>query len=101
MHFDGRELRRCPRRPYLDAPEWFNEVFRAYQWLQKGYFPSPGTWADQPAKLIDLVEVIDRANASADAHERKEADEKARRQKRAAQGARPTRPRPRPFKGRR
>ena len=35
-------------------------ILKAFQWYQKGYLPNAGTWLDQPAKLLDAFEIIER-----------------------------------------
>lgn len=53
---DGEVSRRCPVT--LVTPESV-EYIRAYNFFQKGYLPNPGGWMDQPAKLIEAIELIE------------------------------------------
>ncbi|WP_349621641.1 hypothetical protein [Azospirillum argentinense] len=57
---DGEQHFRCPRRPILEDPEGFREVFRVYRAYQKGFLPELGGLEAQAAKLtraLDLIEV--------------------------------------------
>ncbi len=58
---------RCPRRPYLEEPGWFNAIFEAYRWYQRDHFPDEGQWLDQSAKLVRYIEVIEAALAEGEA----------------------------------
>lgn len=73
LHWEGENLLRCPRRPYKDDPDWYNAIFLAYKYAQKGYLQEPGTWLDQPAILQQAFEVVEGA-----VNEAKEQEEKRR-----------------------
>ena len=61
VKLDGEVMLRCPVRPFLDDPEGFNAVMERYRWYRAGLLPEPGTWMDQPNKLLELFSVIDQA----------------------------------------
>ncbi|SNS83854.1 MULTISPECIES: hypothetical protein [unclassified Azospirillum] len=67
IKFDGEEARRCPKRPLLDQPEALAAVFTAYRWFTKGHLIESGSWIDQPAVYCDLMQIIDMAQADAEA----------------------------------
>lgn len=62
---DDVELDRCPNRPLLDFPVFFNEVYRLYGWYGKNYFPDNGTWLDQANAFIEAIDIIERATSEA------------------------------------
>ena len=74
---DGEQLWRCPRRPYFEDPRWFNEVFQAYRWREKGYLSQGGGYDDEVCTFPDLMDVID--TALSDAAEAKQKKEERRR----------------------
>ena len=45
------------RCPVIDANE-MGDYFRIYQYWQKGQFPNRGTWAEQPYRLVMIMEAI-------------------------------------------
>jgi len=49
----------------LDFPAFIHECFRVYSWYSNGHFPDEGSWLDQSAAFVTLVETIDRAIAEA------------------------------------
>ncbi len=57
----GVEQRRCPRRPILENPAAFSELFWLYRNYKAGYLPEAGGLDDQPAKLMKSLRVIDAA----------------------------------------
>jgi hypothetical protein len=63
-------VKRCPRRPYLDEPEWYNQLFEAYSWREKGFLPGAGTWRDQDHRFVTACNIIDRAHSDASDEER-------------------------------
>jgi hypothetical protein len=78
---------RCPRRPFLDDPGWFNAVFQSSRFQEKNMLTEPGTWLDQPAKLTAAIHVVEAA-AEESRDYKKTADERRRANK--AKAARPT-----------
>jgi hypothetical protein len=43
--------------------QWIAEyslVFRAYNYSEQGILPHSGGWADQPAKLMDMIAIVKR-----------------------------------------
>lgn len=51
----------CPKRPFLDDPQAFNEVLRTWSAKEKGILPYPGSLYDQPAKLVAAWDIVDSA----------------------------------------
>lgn len=72
LNMDGEELYRCPRRPWLDNPQLYNELFDYYNWMEKGYLPDPGTYDDQGVKFRPFMGIIRTAlhDAQKATHER-------------------------------
>lgn len=58
----GMTLPRCPRRPLLDDPAYFSQLFWQHQQFKKGMLPDEGSLLSQPGKLMDLFFEIDRSN---------------------------------------
>lgn len=57
----GEEVfRRCPRRPLLEDPEFFSDLFWSHQQFKKGILPEEGALKSQPAKLMEFYFLIDR-----------------------------------------
>ncbi len=56
--FDGLSFERCPNF-YAEDSVWLTQVFETYNWTQKGFLPYPGTYLDQPNKVIELVNYVD------------------------------------------
>lgn len=79
MLFDGQSFDRCPVRPFLEDPAWFNEIWEAYLWAEKGYLPDGGTWQDQPLKLISLMNLVRQYMQEAQEAERAAREENSRR----------------------
>lgn len=61
LEIDGFLLARCPKRPILDDPVGFSDLFWHYGQMQKGYLPEKGGLNDQPAKFMQYMRIIDRA----------------------------------------
>ncbi len=55
---NGQQYRGCP---FKIVKRQSANFLRAFQFYKQGYLPNAGTWLDQPAKLIDAFEVIDKA----------------------------------------
>lgn len=70
LPFDGERVLRCPRKPWLDNTEWYNQLFEAYSWREKGFLPGPGTWRDQDHRFVTACNVIDKAHNDASDEER-------------------------------
>tara|TARA_R100001086_G_scaffold208807_1_gene124551 strand:- start:412 stop:774 length:363 start_codon:yes stop_codon:yes gene_type:complete len=62
---DGRELKRCPNRPLLDFPVFYNELFKLQAWYGKGHLPDGGTWLDQSNVFVECVSIIESAQHEA------------------------------------
>jgi hypothetical protein len=55
---NGQQYRGCP---FKIVKRQSANFLRAFQFYKQGYLPNAGTWLDQPAKLIDAFEVIEKA----------------------------------------
>lgn len=47
--------RRCPVVDFFE----FGEYLSVYRYWQQGQFPNDGTWAEQPNRLVKIMEFID------------------------------------------
>ncbi len=63
---DGEELTRCPLRPTLDYRASFERFLKIYSWYKKGHFPDTGSYLDQTAAALQLIEIFDAATAEAE-----------------------------------
>ena len=95
---DGQLQLRCPLRGFMEDPQGFSDLFRAYGWAQKGVMGEAGGYLDQPVRVIRLMETVDKAVS--DGHEAKREREAARQRHRShakrfagSGGKRPARPR--------
>lgn len=57
-YFEGLKFERCPAYYVNRAAAWIRDAFQIYAWADKGLLPFPGTWLDQPSKIIDVLEII-------------------------------------------
>lgn len=71
----GVTYKTCPRRPLLDDPVSFNELFRLYRGYLDGYLPDEGSLTSQSHSLMVLFDVIGAAVAEAQAIIDKTAEE--------------------------
>lgn len=73
-------MTRCPRRPLLDMPAFFDEAFEVYSWYKKGHLPESGGWEEQSAAFVQLVRIMDLATNDANklAEKRREQMEKTK-----------------------
>ena len=54
---DGVSFQRCPKKQVsLETYEYI----RAYNKYQKGFLPNSGGWLEQPAKLNDVFDIIEK-----------------------------------------
>lgn len=83
---EGVEQRRCPRRPILDDPDFYSEVFWLYRQSRSGYLMEDGGLNDQPAMMMKCFRIIDRAIGQVEGF-RKEQEER-RRKREAIKGKR-------------
>jgi hypothetical protein len=91
LQLDEEVLWRCPLRPWLGNPGWFNEVMFSYNLYKEGFFPEPGTWKDQSARLLVFFQVIDQALADAEDTNRRKSDALRAKQAKAQANPGPTR----------
>lgn len=66
---------RCPRRPLLDRPDYFQELFWLYSNYSEGILPQKGGLDDQPSKLMASIRVLKGTQEEAQ-REKTEADRK-------------------------
>ena len=77
---NGEIHQRCPRRPILEDPAWYAEVFWLYRQKEKGYLVDEGGLDSQPNKLIQAFRVIDQTiNICVQAKDEQEKSKKRRR----------------------
>ena len=81
---DDEELMRCPRRPLLDDPIWYDELFWLYGNYKSGILPEPGGLQAQPHKLMEAIRTLDRAQKAANGEKEEGDKRKAALRKRAA-----------------
>lgn len=75
IEFDGEPQMTCPRRPLLDDPLWYDELFWLYGNFKNGIFPEPGGLSNQPHKLMMAIRELDRAQKAAES-EKEEGDKR-------------------------
>jgi len=51
----------------LDNPAFYYHCFKVYSWFGRDYLPEQGTYLDQPAAFVQMVEIIEQAIADAKA----------------------------------
>ena len=56
--FDGIKFERCANF-YINEARWLSDAFEIYNWAQKGMLPYPGSFWDQPNKVIEICNYID------------------------------------------
>ncbi len=72
---DGEELWRCPLTQITKASY---EYLQAFTYLENGYgWPNAGGWQEQPAKFIEVINVIKAAFSRLEEERRKEEEKKA------------------------
>lgn len=89
---DGEQIWTCPKRAYCDHARELDPIIERWVYAQRGQFPEPGQWLDQPAQLVACFRIIDAALTDAEGviqRHRKAAAEAAQRQ--ASQPAAPER----------
>lgn len=68
---NGVKRSRCPRRPILDNPVFFNAVFQAYNHYQNGFLPCTGGLYDQHARYPTLMQIVEATTNKCDEIRRK------------------------------
>jgi len=58
-YFRGEPLKRCPRRPILEEPKLYQEVYWLYNQYKQGNWPEEGGVLSQPSKLMVMFRVMD------------------------------------------
>jgi hypothetical protein len=54
---DGCEYRGCP---YKIVTRESANFLRAFNFCERGFLPNPGGWMEQPAKMLDAFDVIEK-----------------------------------------
>ena len=80
VEFNGERLTRCPRRPLLDDPTLWGEVFWLYQNYSNGILPEGSALNSNPHKLVQALRVITDAKNAAQS----EREDRERRKQRLA-----------------
>lgn len=75
----GEEHWRCPRRPILDQPQLFGELFWMYRQIEQGILPDPGGIFDQANQFVECWAIIDSTLSEC-------YEEKARQARRSGRG---------------
>jgi hypothetical protein len=68
---------RCPRRPLLDRPVYFDELFWLYSNFDNGILPEAGGLSRQPNKLMAAIRCLKSAKRAAE--DERDAREKRKR----------------------
>jgi len=55
------------RCPVIDAQE-IGDYFQVFKYWKKGQYPNNGTWAEQPYRLVRMMESIDEQTANANSN---------------------------------
>ena len=75
VEFNGEAIDRCPRRPLLDDPTLYDELFWLFHNYKLGMLPEGGGLNSNPNKLVQMLRILHNAEAQAtserDAKERK------------------------------
>ena len=66
MNFDGENIFRCPKRPYLEKQAWFDRLLMIWHWSEKGHFADEGTYMDQANSVTTLIPVINTSKNEAE-----------------------------------
>lgn len=53
-YVDGIITDRCPVMWYADC----SILFQSFNWMERGFLPFSGGWADQPALFMDALNVV-------------------------------------------
>lgn len=83
VELDGELLTTCIRRPMLDDPEWFNEIYTMYKMYKNGFLPNEGTYQAQPVAVVQIINIIDAVLAECDEIKDEERERKEKNRKRA------------------
>jgi hypothetical protein len=75
---DGEEMTTCPRRPILDDPEFYGDLFGRFRRYQKGLFYDEGAVGSQPNLLIECLDEMEQTLGVVDEY-RREQDAKKKR----------------------
>jgi hypothetical protein len=69
LELDGDVMLRCPRRPLLENPYHWKNMFWIYRNYDRGILPEEGALFSQPHKLLELLDVLETAKSSAQAEQ--------------------------------
>ncbi len=79
LSIGGVEQTRCPRRPVLDDPVYFGELFWLYRRMQDGILQEAGGLQDQASRLVDSLRIIESTvNECTAIKQQKDEDKRAR-----------------------
>jgi hypothetical protein len=68
---NGQDYKGCPFK--LLTLETANYL-KAYNYYRRGYLANPGGWLEQPAKMLDAFEVIDKEHEKIELEKEKKRD---------------------------
>jgi hypothetical protein len=85
IELDGEPQLRCPRRPLLERPVYFDELFWLYSNYTSGILPEAGGLVNQPAKLMAMLRCLKSAKSAAEREKDERENRKRAAQQRAAQ----------------
>lgn len=83
VFIDGEPEYTCIRRPILDNPRWFNEIFTMYSMYKNGFLPYEGTYMAQPLSFLQAINVIDATLEECDKIEEQDRQRKSRNKRRS------------------
>lgn len=76
IELEGEKMLRCPRRPILDDPAFYGEVFGLYRNFQKGFLYDEGSLGSQPAVVVDCFQVLEQTLGLVDDYRQEQAAKK-------------------------
>lgn len=76
----GYRFNRCPNF-YLRESEFIREAMEVFAWREKGFLPYPGTWSEQPNRIIEVLEFMEHLIHHKAAAEKKMAESMKKRMK--------------------
>lgn len=80
---DDEILYTCIRRPLLDRPGWFNEIFTMYKMYKNGFLPNEGSYLAQPPTFLQMVNIVDVTLSDCEDIEEEENKRKERNKRRS------------------
>lgn len=77
LEFDGEVQDTCPRRPFFDNPQFYNDLFFLYTNYQRGILPEEGSLLSQPHRALVLLRKMEGAQAAAQDEQQKQEQKQA------------------------